>query len=66
MTITLNGDPHDTADNPTIRELLDELDLAPQRVAVEVNGELVRRGLFDEHRLNGGDKVEVVTLVGGG
>ena len=46
--------------------LLRELETAPQRVAVEVNRELVPRSTFEEKVLAQGDRIEVVTFVGGG
>lgn len=66
MTITLNGKPHEVQRAVTIGQLLAELELAVRHVAVEVNQEIVPRNLHAEHRLQEGDQVEVVTLVGGG
>ena len=66
MTICINGE-HRELDGPvTVGELLRRHDLAPQRVAVEINQELVRRARFDEVQIADGDRVEIVTLVGGG
>jgi sulfur carrier protein len=45
---------------------LAELELDSRQVAVEVNLELVPRSRHGQHRLEPGDEVEVVTLVGGG
>ncbi|HEX5500519.1 MAG TPA: sulfur carrier protein ThiS, partial [Thermomicrobiales bacterium] len=50
----------------TVAALLGELGLEPKQVAVEVNLELVPRGRHAEHALAAGDRLEVVTLVGGG
>ena len=50
----------------TIAELLSKLGLESRHVAVEVNLEIVPRGKHAEHRLAEGDRLEVVTLVGGG
>jgi sulfur carrier protein len=66
MTITLNGEPRDVAAGATVAELLDELQVPPKHVAVEVNLELVPRARHREHRLQANDRLEVVTLVGGG
>jgi thiamine biosynthesis protein ThiS len=54
------------AENASVNELLAQFKLTPARVAVELNEQLVRRTQFDETRLKPGDRVEVVTLVGGG
>ena len=66
MHITLNGVERELPDDATIADLIAELRLTPQHVAVEVNLELVPRAQHREHRLSGGDRLEVVTLVGGG
>ena len=49
-----------------VDELIEDLALAPEQVAVEVNGELVSRVDRASHQLVEGDTVELVTLVGGG
>ena len=64
-TITLNGDPHRTA-AATIAELVRELELAPEKVAVERNGEIVPRSTLAAAPLAEGDKLEIVHFVGGG
>lgn len=66
MRITLNGEPRTLEQPPTLAELLKQLGLTPERLAVEVNEKLVRRGQFAQTRLCDGDRVEIVTLVGGG
>ena len=66
MQITLNGQPHTTPEDATVAELLGKLDLQPIRVAVEINEDIVPRRGFDERRICEGDRVEVVTFVGGG
>jgi sulfur carrier protein len=66
VTITLNGQPHEAAVNSTVAELLTAMQIAVKHVAVEVNLELVPRSRQAEYRLQNGDRVEIVTLVGGG
>jgi sulfur carrier protein len=66
MQITVNNEPKAVAEDATVADLVATFDLAPERVAVEVNAQLVRRARFGETRLNDGDRVEIVTLVGGG
>jgi sulfur carrier protein len=66
VTIIYNGEPRETADDITIAALLEQLGLAPRHVAVEVNLDVVPRQRHAEHVLHEGDRVEVVTLVGGG
>lgn len=66
MRVTVNDQPTELPDSATIADLLSQLALPGTRVAVEVNRQLVRRIHHGETRLNEGDTVEVVTLVGGG
>ena len=64
-SITLNGAPHRSA-AATIADLVRELDLAPEKVAVERNGEIVPRSTLAEAPLAEGDTLEIVHFVGGG
>jgi len=64
--ITLNGTPREFPAPLTFAQLLDELELAGKRLAVERNGEIVPRSSFGQSRLADGDRVEVVIAVGGG
>ncbi len=66
MNIVVNGAPRQVAPGTTIAQLLAELDVASQAVAVEVNLQLVPRARHAEHELQEADQLEVVTLVGGG
>lgn len=66
LKIVLNGSPSELADAMSVAELIEDLDLSPEQVAVEVNGELVPRAERAAHQLSEGDAVELVTLVGGG
>ncbi len=66
MQLTVNGAPHSFEQNPNVSQLLETLNLAGKRVAVERNGKIVPRSQFDETVLNEGDKMEIVVAVGGG
>jgi sulfur carrier protein len=66
MRIIINGQPHELYGAGTVADLIARLELTPQRVAVELNEQLVRRASFDQTPLRDGDRVEIVTLVGGG
>jgi sulfur carrier protein len=66
MEITVNGHSRHVAEGLTLAALLTELEITVRHVAVEVNQQLVPRGRHQEHRLAAGDRLEVVTLVGGG
>ena len=66
MQLSINGDSRQVQDGSTIADLLEEMNLSPQQVAVEVNLQLIPRDDHREYRLANGDKMEVVTLAGGG
>jgi thiamine biosynthesis protein ThiS len=66
MQVVVNGDAKTVDEGLTVADLVALLELAPERVAVEVNQRLVRRAQYDQTRLSPGDRVEIVTLVGGG
>jgi sulfur carrier protein len=68
MRITVNGTVHELPATPaaTLDELIVRLSLPAERVAVELNGTVVRRGDRARRTLADGDVVEIVTLVGGG
>ncbi|HEX4332197.1 MAG TPA: sulfur carrier protein ThiS [Usitatibacter sp.] len=66
ISITLNGKPREFSAPLTLSQLVDELDLAGRRIAVERNGEIVPRSRFPDARVADGDRIEVVVAVGGG
>jgi len=66
VEITVNGQSCRVAEGTTVADLLEQLGLARKFVAVEVNLQLVPRQQHGEHRLAPGDRLELVTLVGGG
>ena len=66
LRITVNGEPREVPDGATLASLMASLGVPRQRVAVEVNRELVPRSQHGSRRLAEGDAVEIVTLVGGG
>ena len=63
--IKVNGESMDM-DGKTVAELLEAMDTSSQRVAVELNMEIVPRASYGETVLKDGDTVEVVRFVGGG
>jgi thiazole synthase len=66
VTILLNGRSHECPESGTVADLLRQLELRPEHVAVERNRELVPRSRHGETPVRAGDELEVVTLVGGG
>ncbi len=66
MTLTINGEDREFTSITTLSELVSQLGMKPDRVAVELNRELVRRDRWHETKLSNGDKLEIVHFVGGG
>ena len=66
MNITLNGEKKEVPEGLTIAGLLDYLNIQPQRVAVELNEDIVRKTQYAGTVLRTGDSLEVVSFMGGG
>lgn len=67
MQVIVNGDQHELESNTNLQQLLDKLTLDKKgRIAIEINGEIVPRSLFQEQILRSGDSVEIVQAIGGG
>ena len=64
--IKLNGQMTDKYDNKTLSFLLDEEGYQRTYIAVECNGEIVKKSEYDSKILSDGDCLEVVNFVGGG
>ncbi len=65
-TVIVNGQHEPLDDARTVGDLLDRMRLRGKRIAVERNGEIVPRSVFDHAALCPGDRVEIVIAVGGG
>ena len=66
MHIFVNGTPREIADGHTVAALLQQLALEARNVAVELNRDVVPRARHADVVLQDGDRLEIVTLVGGG
>lgn len=64
--IIVNGEELEIDSGSSVAKLVEERGLDRSRVAVELSGEIVPRGTFDDTLLHDGDKVEIVHFVGGG
>jgi len=64
--IQLNGDVYEINDGTNLNELLNKLKIQKNKVAIEVNGEIVEKNKYPNLILNKGDKVEIVNFIGGG
>lgn len=66
ITIIANGQPHSVKDRSSIADFLQTLTISPTRVVAQMNGEIIPREAFAKTVLHDGDRLELVTLVGGG
>lgn len=66
IQIQVNGEPRGWRDGGTVADLLRELAIATERVAVELNLEILDRKDFEQRSLRAGDRVEILGFIGGG
>ncbi len=66
MELTVNGDTRTLSEGMTVAQLLQQLAVMPERVAVEVNLAVLKRAQHPTTILQEGDQVEIVQLIGGG
>jgi sulfur carrier protein len=66
IALTVNGEARRFDQPLTCHQLLERLDLAGKRLALERNGEIVPRSRLAEQWLADGDRLEIVVAVGGG
>ena len=64
--MTINGEVGLLGNPCTLKELLEQRGCVPDRVAVELNGEVVPKADYAATMLSDDDKIELVTFVGGG
>ena len=66
LSIRVNGDLRPLAAGSTIADLLEKLGLGARRMAIAVNRSVIPSSRYGEHRLEAGDRVEILEAVGGG
>ncbi len=66
MNVTLNGEKREVPDGLTVAGLLEFLNIQHQRVAVELNENIVKKDRYFEAVISEGDSLEVVSFMGGG
>lgn len=66
MKLEINGEVRLVAASANVRELLDNLGIKPDRIAVELNCVIVKRRDWDGTAVKDLDKIEIVQFVGGG
>ena len=64
--IQLNGASYEINRGTKLNELLNKLKLKKNKVAIEVNGEIIEKNKYPNLILRKGDKVEIVHFIGGG
>ena len=66
IEIFLNGEKRIVPSVWAVIDLIDQLDLKDEQVAVEVNQEIISRSFWGKQQLVSGDRIEIVHFVGGG
>lgn len=66
IEIIVNGDEHQVNQGARITDLIKQLELTPERLAIELNLSILPRAKWAETELKPGDKLEIVHFVGGG
>lgn len=66
MNLIINGENKEAENTQTLEDLIKSLKLASERIAVELNLQVVRRADWSKTILKEGDKLEIIHFVGGG
>ncbi len=66
MNIMLNNESDEVNDGITIKELLDDKKILTQYIAIEINKKIIPKSSYYKHELREGDKIEIITAIGGG
>lgn len=66
IKLQVNGEVKSCEANMTLPVFLEKLGMNPRLVAVEYNGEILHRQFWEKTLMKEGDRLEVVTIVGGG
>jgi len=66
ITLRVNGEPCTCEPDTPLPQFLEQLGMNPRLVAVEYNGEILHRQFWEQTVMQAGDRLEIVTIVGGG
>ncbi|MBW4557888.1 MAG: thiamine biosynthesis protein ThiS [Trichormus sp. ATA11-4-KO1] len=66
ITLQVNGETHSCSSQTPLPDLLQQLGFNPRLIAVEYNGEILHRQFWSQTTVQPGDRLEIVTIVGGG
>ena len=66
INITLNGSPHTIKDNQTIVDILNNLNLSPNLIIIELNENIIKKETYPSTYLKENDQLEIIRYIGGG
>ncbi|NMG21473.1 sulfur carrier protein ThiS [Brasilonema bromeliae] len=66
ITLLVNGETRSCLPQTPLSDLLQQLGFNPRLIAVEYNGEILHRQFWSDTKVQQGDRLEIVTIVGGG
>ena len=66
MNILLNNNPEEFSERLTIKKLLEKKNIKSKYYAVEINKKIIPKSSYYKHALKEGDKIEIITAIGGG
>lgn len=66
MKVFINGEIREISESVTLRRLLENLELPQERVAIELNKEVVRKKDWESVKVSDADRIEIIHFVGGG
>ena len=66
MKVVINGETKELEQNLNLRELLEKLDFPTERIAIELNKNVVRKKDWEDRTISDEDKIEIIHFVGGG
>ena len=66
MELVINGKREQLPDGINAAQLIEHLGMVDERLAMEVNEEIVPRSSFEAHIFKAGDQIEIVRAIGGG
>ena len=66
MQVLINGETRKIENELNLRELLEKLELPTERIAIELNKDVIRKKDWETIKINDADKIEIIHFVGGG
>ena len=66
MQVLINGETRKIENEVNLRQLLEKLDLPTERIAIELNKDVIRKKDWESIKISDADKIEIIHFVGGG